>query len=551
MSSSTPPFFQSPSIVWYRNDLRVHDHEPLLRASAEGDVLGVFCFDPRWIRQINYGMPKQIGFPKMSHHRLRFLRESLQDLQKRLQKLGSDLLVVYGKPEELLPFIVEQSGAERVHYHGEVATEELDAEQAVTDALPIPIKRYEGGSMLHPDDLPFEISRLPNGFTSFRKKVEDKVEIRPPKPAPKALRWEGKAIQEFRFDGNVIIGTADVIHAAEQEIRRNSADSLYAAHSIVAADADVTRQGHDDYEERKDREDREDREDQLDRNRLSKPIQAAEDLFQGGETYGLARLRYYLFETRQVLQYKFTRNALFGADTSTKFSPWLALGCLSPRMIYAEIKRFEEEIESNESTYWVIFELLWRDFFRFSAIRHGRKIFLKGGIRQNPPPSHINPDLFHAWATGQTGIPFIDANMRELLKTGFMSNRGRQNVASFLSQNLNIDWRLGAAWFESLLLDYDVYSNWGNWAYNSTVGHDARNRYFNILKQAGDYDPAGEYVRLWLPELAMLPKEFIHQPWEMTHDQQRLFDVVLGQDYPHPVLNLEASYEAIHRRQPR
>ena len=252
-----------------------------------------------------------------------------------------------------------------------------------------------------------------------------------------------------------------------------------------------------------------------------------------------------------MLQYKFTRNALFGVDTSTRFSPWLAHGCLSPRTIYAEVKRFEEEVESNESTYWVIFELMWRDFFRFSAMRHGRRIFFKGGIRRNPPDSVINPTYFNAWANGQTGIPFIDANMRELKATGFMSNRGRQNVASFLSQNLNVDWRMGAAWFETMLLDYDVYSNWGNWAYNSTVGHDSRSRYFNILKQAGDYDAGGPYVRRWLPELASLPKEFIHKPWEMTHDQQRLFGVILGENYPRPVVDLEASYDAIRRRQPR
>ena len=517
MSSSKPSFFQAPSIVWFRNDLRVHDHEPLLRASAEGDVLGVYCFDPTWVRQTRY------GFPKMAYHRLRFLRESLLDLQNSLQRLGSDLLVLYGKPEDLLPAIAEQTGAERIHYHGEAATEELESEQAVTDALPIPLRRYEGGSMIHPDDLPFDIARLPNGFTSFRKKVETRAPIRPPRPAPSRISWQGKSIESFRFDGNIPRGIEAVIAVAEEAVGGTNNTDVFAEQGAGGTDNSGAMVG-----------------------KKSSP-----QWFQGGETHALARLRYYLFESRHVLNYKFTRNALFGADTSTKFSPWLAHGCLSPRTIHAEIKRFEQEVEGNLSTYWVIFELLWRDFFRFSAMKHGRTMFLKGGIRQNPPPSHINPTLFKAWATGQTGIPFIDANMRELLETGFMSNRGRQNVASFLSQNLNVDWRMGAAWFESILLDYDVYSNWGNWAYNSTVGHDARNRYFNILKQARDYDPAGEYVRMWLPELATLPKEFIHQPWEMTHDQQRLFDVVLGQDYPHPVLNLEASYEAIHRRQPR
>jgi deoxyribodipyrimidine photo-lyase len=135
--------------------------------------------------------------------------------------------------------------------------------------------------------------------------------------------------------------------------------------------------------------------------------------------------------------------------------------------------------------------------------------------------------------------------MRELNETGYMSNRGRQNVASFLAQNLNFDWRWGAAYFESKLLDYDVSSNWGNWAYNSTVGHDPRNRYFNIISQAGKYDKKGEYVRHWIPELKDLPKEFIHEPWKMTPDQQELYSVNLGSDYPEPMIDLEKSYERI------
>lgn len=104
----------------------------------------------------------------------------------------------------------------------------------------------------------------------------------------------------------------------------------------------------------------------------------------------------------------------------------------------------------------------------------------------------------HKWIEGETGDDFVDANMIELKTTGFMSNRGRQNVASYLVHKLNLDWRVGAAWFESMLIDYDVTSNYGNWIYAAGVGNDPRDRVFNTKKQAGMYDKSGAYRKLWL-----------------------------------------------------
>jgi deoxyribodipyrimidine photo-lyase len=135
--------------------------------------------------------------------------------------------------------------------------------------------------------------------------------------------------------------------------------------------------------------------------------------------------------------------------------------------------------------------------------------------------------------------------MRELAATGFMSNRGRQNVASFLTKNLGINWILGSEWFESLLIDYDVCSNWGNWNYTAGVGNDARGfRYFNIPKQSRDYDPKGEYLKHWLRELASIPCEKIHQPWQLTVEEQKRFGVKLGVDYPRPIVDFFQSVKA-------
>jgi deoxyribodipyrimidine photo-lyase len=140
-----------------------------------------------------------------------------------------------------------------------------------------------------------------------------------------------------------------------------------------------------------------------------------------------------------------------------------------------------------------------------------------------------------AWVEGKTGFPLVDANMRELAATGFMSNRGRQNVCSFLALELNLDWRLGAEYFESVLLDHDVHSNYGNWCAGAGMTGGRLNR-FNIVKQGKDYDQHGEYVRHWLPELKDVPPQFVHEPWKMNHFQQKEYGCRLGVDYPNPIV---------------
>jgi len=224
--------------------------------------------------------------------------------------------------------------------------------------------------------------------------------------------------------------------------------------------------------------------------------------FKGGETEAILRLKHYFFETKSISNYKETRNGMIGADYSSKFSAWLALGSLSPREIYFELKKYEAQFGSNDSTYWLVFELLWRDYFRFMMKKHHVKFFQQNGIQNKGITiSKHNILALQSWIDGNTGVDFVDANMLELKLTGFMSNRGRQNVASYLCNDLKLDWRYGAAYFEQQLIDYDVCSNWGNWAYLAGVGNDPRgNRYFNIEKQAQDYDKDKEYRKLWLAD---------------------------------------------------
>ena len=219
--------------------------------------------------------------------------------------------------------------------------------------------------------------------------------------------------------------------------------------------------------------------------------------FAGGERSALDHLKQYLAR-RLPDTYKETRNQLIGKDYSSKFSPWLALGCLSARTVAAELTAYEQSHGANDGTYWLWFELLWRDYFRFLHFKYGKQLYQAQGL-SDAPVMRSNLQSFESWQAGATGEPLVDAGMRELLKTGYLSNRMRQVVASYWIYDLQGDWRLGAAWFESQLLDYDVYSNQGNWLYLAGRGTDPRGgRRFNIAKQTQDHDPQGEYQRLWL-----------------------------------------------------
>jgi deoxyribodipyrimidine photo-lyase len=220
--------------------------------------------------------------------------------------------------------------------------------------------------------------------------------------------------------------------------------------------------------------------------------------FRGGERCGFNRLEKFIWQDQAILNYKETRNGLVGTNYSTKFSPWLALGCISPHRIYREVDRFEAEIHKNKSTYWVKFELWWREYFRWVGDLHKEKLFILKGIKQKETAPNFDEQLFKKWCDGETGQPFVDANMNELNQTGWMSNRGRQNVASFLVKDLKLPWTWGAEYFEKLLIDYDPWSNYGNWQYVAGVGNDPReNRYFNLEKQARVYDPEQTFQKMW------------------------------------------------------
>lgn len=224
---------------------------------------------------------------------------------------------------------------------------------------------------------------------------------------------------------------------------------------------------------------------------------SVEDYFRGGESEGLAHCERY-FSSELPSTYKLTRNGLDGLTYSTKFSPWLAFGCVSPLRIYTSLKQYEAQNGQNDSTYWIYFELLWREYFYWYGRKHQRRLFVFSGLHDSKPLTTFYPQRFKQWKEGRTAFPIVNACMNQLRETGYISNRGRQLVASCLIHELGIDWRYGAAYFETQLLDYDVGSNWGNWQYLAGVGADANgSRQFNLTKQTEIYDPHGEFIEQW------------------------------------------------------
>jgi deoxyribodipyrimidine photo-lyase len=512
-SPGAPP---SRVLLWFRNDLRLHDHACLAAAASAcasspgAHVVPVYCLDPRHFATTRAGHGRTGAF------RAAFLLEALHDLRTSLrERHGAELLILRGAPETaLLPLLLPPDAADAsaaggtlVLAHAEAASEELAVERAVAAAAAAAGGRLElhwGSTLLHPADLPFDArTKMHSVFTPFRTAVEGRVQPRVPLPSGSLRRGALRAPPAA--------GRGALPPSALAAASAPTPDLLSLGFSPAAAAA------------------------------AAAPDERCGALrFRGGEREGLARLEHYLFGSDAVATYFDTRNGMLGADYSTKLSPWLAHGCVSPRHVAAELARYEGSRTKNKSTYWVVFELLWRDFFRFLFLRHGTAMFLAGGFTQDtwrwrrPEGDPSAAADFAAWKAGRTGWPLVDANMRELAATGFMSNRGRQNVASFLTQNLGLDWRLGAEYFEEALNDYDVCSNWGNWLFAAGVT-GGRVNVFNIQKQSKDYDAQGDYVRAWLPELARVPTAHVHAPWRMAADAQADTGCVIGKDYPSPL----------------
>lgn len=444
-------------MVLFHNDLRIHDNATLSKAAEQaksgnlksGYLLPVYAVDlTEALNQEVWG--QAYHFDKLGYARQQFINESLIDLDRSLQSLGSRLLYLRQVDKESsantfnqLCQLIEQQQVSDIFVSDSADYAQLNVYNLLRAKYANIAWHSESINTLYPI---MPTKELPQSFTQFRKKVEyaqdllkaeTNLEItetpRSLSPLPKALINESKyALQLPSVD------------------KPNPNDEK------------------------------------------DKPK------YQGGESAALNHLKSY-FASNAPSSYKTTRNALDEWTHSTKFSAWLANGTLSVKVLLNRLRQYEREVVANGSTYWIWFELLWREYFYWYAIEHQEDLFLFKGIGDYRPSTRHDDQRLAQWQNGETKYPIINACMRQLNHTGYMSNRGRQLVASCFIHELDLDWRYGAAYFEQQLIDYDVGSNWGNWQYLAGVGADPRgSRQFNLKKQTQQHDPNGEFMDKWL-----------------------------------------------------
>jgi deoxyribodipyrimidine photo-lyase len=445
----------STAIVWFRRDLRVHDH-PALTAAARGAdrVVPAFVIDERLLGG---------SFP--SEARAWFLYESLRELRAALRERGGDLIVRRGAPERELPALAREAGAGSVHFASDVSPFAMARDVRVEAAL----RRSGVEAVRHPGNFVADVGapRTSAGkpFTVF---------------SPFWRAWRALPRRE--------------VHGAPRKLPLPS--GLRAG--------DIPRAGCP----------------------LESPVATP------GEKAGRERMHAFV---RDGLDRYADRHDRLAGGTS-QLSPYLHFGCISAREL-------EERAQASAA---FVRQLAWRDFYAHVLLHHpaNARVAFQDGMDELRWSD--DGDAFAAWCEGRTGYPVVDAAMRQLRASGWMHNRGRLIVGSFLTKDLHIDWRRGEAHFMRWLLCGDEAQNNGNWQWVSSVGVDPApyfRRMYNPVLQQQRHDPAGEYVRRWVPELRDVPLERLAEPWTMSEAEQEAAGCRIGTDYPEPIVD-----HAVERR---
>lgn len=413
-------------LVWFRNDLRLHDNEMLVEAIAKSDsILPVYFFDPR------YFINTQFRTAKTGSIRASFILESVASLRKAFQDKGGDLLLIQGKPEEHFSDLVSRFEIAEVYHHREVSVEETAVSTSVEDVLwkqRINLKHFIGHTLYNKEDLPFPIKDIPDVFTQFKKKTERDAAVKNCLETPKEISFVENddwgvlpELNELGFEGYAVSENVNV----------------------------------------------------------------------GGEDKAMEHLKTLLADGSDIYN-KPVKNNVDKEGFSSKLSAWLAIGCLSPRMVYWSVKEAESLRGNHPNFNQLILGLLWRDYYRFMFKKHGFKFFKEEGLEQMiAEPANLDEKQIQDWKDGATGHPLVDRYMQQLNASGFISHAARLTVATFLVHTLKIHWTIGAAYFEETLIDHSPASNWGNWATVAGVALDVKSKNtFDLEKQIKILDVA-------------------------------------------------------------
>lgn len=430
------------SVFLFQRDLRVDHHELVERACKESDELVFALIEPQNFNQVE----PELGFKMWGDCRKKFYFQALESLTQKISDERFDFLI-FKSCEKFHAFLELENINTIYSTHSPLQYENL---YKINLPARVNVITELCGFLINPKHLRFPFSSS-TSFTKFRKAVEK-------------AQWP-VANGGVTFKAAIAEGKAKAMK--------------------FATDSDSECQKTQDWIKK-----------------FLVNLQFTDLAFkiQGSREFALDHLNNYVWITKHIQHYKNTRNGMIELYDSSKLSAWLALGVLSVSEVFNNIVQFEERWGSNSSTYWLKLELLWREYFKWIAESCGDQLFLLSGISRTyklmSERSAEDLEVFRKWAEGLTQNNFINANMKELALTGFMSNRGRQNVASHLVHELRQPWLWGAKWFESQLLDFDPASNYGNWQYITGAGHWGEHK-FDYEWQANTYDPNREYQKLW------------------------------------------------------
>ena len=473
---SEPP---RPSLVWFRDDLRLADHAALRAAMARGQqVVAVYVLD-----EASAGAWAPGGASRW------WLHHSLAALGADLARRGAPLILRRGAAIEEIPRLARAVGAATVHTSGAALPWARRLDRAVAAALEadgVTLTRHRTTMLFNPAALRTKAGGGYTVFTPFSRACF--AHAPPPQPASAPERIASVALSSSKLPAS----NAIVSNRLEEW-------ALLPKHPNWAAD-----------------------------------WRAA---WTPGEAGAHLRLRQFLDDG--LAEYKEQRD-IPGQEGTSKLSPHLAFGEISPAQVWhAATAALHAGAKGGER---FLSELLWREFCHHLLWNHPdlpeqplRPAFVRMPWRDDPAG-------LAAWQQGRTGIPIVDAGMRQLWQTGWMHNRVRMIVASFLVKHLLVPWQAGAGWFWDTLVDADLASNSASWQWVAGSGADAAPyfRIFNPVLQGRKFDPDGAYVRHFVPELGQLEARFMHAPWEAPADLLGAAGVAFGQSYPAPVVDLAA-----------
>jgi deoxyribodipyrimidine photo-lyase len=411
-----------------------------------------------------------------------WLDKSLKALAGELEARGSRLLIGRGAAETVLRALAEESGAGSIVWsrtYEPMAEARDQALAAALASLGLETQACGGRLLLDPLSVRTKSGGLYTVFTPFWRAAQAQLDPQPPAPAPEAVL------------------------APDRWPKLQSLESL-GLHPTAP------------------------------------DWSTGFDVWRPGEAAAQARLDLFLTEKLQAYPHDRDRPAV---DGGSRLSPHLAWGEISPRQIYcaAQARLAAHGLEAEVGKF--LTELGWRDF-DYSNLAQQPKLAREPFKRSLPGLKwRRSASDLEAWKRGRTGYPIVDAGMRQLWTTGWMHNRVRLITSSFLVKHLLIDWREGEAWFWDCLVDCDPANNPANWQWIAGTGADAQPffRIFNPVTQAEKFDPEGDYVRRWTPELARADRRWIHAPWRASPQELAAAGVRLGHDYPHPIVEHETA----------